>query len=168
MARLFIAIFCIREDVTDIGVEQLSVLLLGLLLLELQVQQVGEEAELTKELLGLGGKVAGVDGGYGGLHQASRGSWQQDGEVSFSISRISAEQCSKLRTDRSEDQGVSCHHTMVSGYQPCICEALLVSKSGKPGEQGAPPVLNCSTNSYSRGAPTTHYYPLVAVSDLAP
>merc|ERR1712012_563431 len=97
MARLFIAIFCIREDVTDIGVEQLSVLLLGLLLLELQVQQVGEEAELTKELLGLGGKVAGVDGGYGGLHQGSRGSWQQDGEVSFSISRISAEQFSKLR-----------------------------------------------------------------------
>ena len=41
--------------------------------------------------------------------------------TTFSISRISAEQCSKLRTDRSEDQGVSCHHTMVSGYQPGRC-----------------------------------------------
>ena len=38
----------------------------------------------------------------------------------------------------------------------------------QPWEQGAPPVLDCSTNSYSRGAPTTHYYQLVAVSDLAP
>ena len=41
--------------------------------------------------------------------------------TTFSISRISAEQCSKLRADRSEDQGVSCHHTMVSGYQPRRC-----------------------------------------------
>ena len=41
--------------------------------------------------------------------------------TTFSISRISAEQFSKLRTDRSEDQGVSCHHTMVSGYQPRRC-----------------------------------------------
>ena len=41
--------------------------------------------------------------------------------TTFSISRISAEQFSKLRTDRSEDQGVSSHHTMVSGYQPRRC-----------------------------------------------
>ena len=41
--------------------------------------------------------------------------------TTFSISRISAEQFSKLRADRSEDQGVSCHHTMVSGYQPRRC-----------------------------------------------
>ena len=41
-------------------------------------------------------------------------------------------------------------------------------KPDQPGEQGAPPVLDCSTNSYSRGAPTTHYYQLVAVSDLVP
>ena len=41
-------------------------------------------------------------------------------------------------------------------------------KPDQPGEQGAPPVLDCSTNSYSRGAPTTHYYQLVPVSDLVP
>ena len=41
--------------------------------------------------------------------------------TTFSISRISAEQFSKLRTDRSEDQGVSSHHMMVSGYQPRRC-----------------------------------------------
>ena len=41
--------------------------------------------------------------------------------TTFSISRISAEQCSKLRADRSKDQGVSCHHAMVSGYQPRRC-----------------------------------------------
>ena len=41
--------------------------------------------------------------------------------TTFSISGISAEQFSKLRTDRSEDQGVSSHHTMVTGYQPRRC-----------------------------------------------
>ena len=41
-------------------------------------------------------------------------------------------------------------------------------KPDQPGEQGAPPVLNCSTNSYSRGAQTTHYYPLAAIFDLVP